>query len=174
MPDTITLRTSIPKQTQLASVNRGAILALFGIIWIIAFATFSPLAFLNNWGLPLILIGLGAITMGYLPYRKLTLLATHPDKLIIDKEGVTFEQRGKPQLWIPLSAISSVWHQESPPAMACTISNDQEHPIKVLNPHFSLKRNRQKAKESGNADLLFYYFSETACQELEAIIAQPE
>ena len=97
-----------------------------------------PLPLLQKWGWLLFLFSLGLITIGLLPYRKLTRLQSKPNELRIVEQGyLEFWARGQCQLLFPLKDIERLQycekkdpcHPENTPIPEPANIKRQAHPI---------------------------------------------
>lgn len=99
------LYSSIKPELIKKKLFQGTWFAFTGALVILIAGTTFPRTLLATWGLPLIVVGLGLISIGLLPYKALARLEIKPHQIIIDDDFLTFLQRGKPPLKIPLVNI---------------------------------------------------------------------
>lgn len=93
---------------------RGTVLAATGLIPIFYGSLFLGEKTLSTWGLPIFFLGLGLITLGMLPYRRLTRLEKHPDKLVVMADDtIHYYRRGKNPFTIPFSSIETISYMEN-------------------------------------------------------------
>ncbi len=106
--DFIKLRTSIKPDLMRKALFRGSLLGGSGAIILFLSGTFLRVQILSIWGLPLFFLSLGLITLGMLPYRRLTRLEKNPDGIIVSSDDLfIYRRKGKVILTTPLSMIIS-------------------------------------------------------------------
>lgn len=111
--ETLTLRTTVTSSMLKKTLMRGCIPAFVGILLIAIGGATLPPESLQFWGLPLLAIGLGLITYGLLPYRKLSRLQLNPDQIkVFDQDHLLYIKKGTPLLSIPCEAISNIDYLE--------------------------------------------------------------
>lgn len=109
----ITLRSSIKPELMRKLLFKGTLLAGIGAVSILLAGLFLSPDYLAIWGLPIFLIGMGLITIGLLPYRRLKRLELNPHKLIIrPSESVQLLIKGKTVLVIPWNEIAKIEYED--------------------------------------------------------------
>ena len=101
------IRSSITPDLLKRALFQGTSIATLGIVAMLLGAIFFPLNELKFWGLPLFIMGGGAITFGLLPYRKLCRLEMNPYEILVDDQHFKLVRRGKVQLCIPNEDIDN-------------------------------------------------------------------
>lgn len=150
--ETIKLRTSIKTPLMRRVVLRGSFLALLGAAILLYAGVVMPVDSLSIWGLPLLLVSGSLITLGLLPYRKLTRLEKKPDELIISENQIQYIVRGKSSLTIPQQNI----------ARTAYVEHGNMYGICVWLKHPTPNKNSRY-------DLFFPYFSEKAALTLQEL-----
>ncbi|MCB1109726.1 MAG: hypothetical protein KDK64_02000 [Chlamydiia bacterium] len=93
---------------------RGIFLGGSGILLLLGMGVWAPLSVLSHWGFLTFTLSILLISIGWIPYRNLARLETHPHTLLIDAHTLTFiSTRGGTQT-IPLAEIQQVDYVETP------------------------------------------------------------
>lgn len=155
------LRSSLSTALKRRVLFRGTALACLGATILLLSGIFIPAVTLGIWGFLIITFSAALITIGLLPYRKLTFLEVNPNKLVIDHRMVHFLEKEKEQLSIPLSVIKKIEFFQKGELYG--IGLKLEHPLSekliVYDPHFDLSGFQKKARQGFNFDLFFPYFT---------------
>lgn len=166
---TVTWRSSVKPKVLRSTLLKGSLLAGSGALMLLLAGTFFPLSQLKIWGLPILIASLIFITLGLLPYRRLTQLETSPDELQLDEKALTLFRKKKPLLQLPLSLIAHVHYLEnsSTYGLCIHLKSASQEKIKLF----------EKALEKGTfvregCDVFFPYFSERSSQELNEHLSQ--
>lgn len=106
--ETLTLYSSIKKELMQQQLVRGSAIAVFGAIILVFGGTWVPQNSLAYWGLPLFLVGIGLITWGMLPYRKLKQLEEHPYVVKIENGTMHCFKSGREVYQLHLEQVKSV------------------------------------------------------------------
>lgn len=144
----IKIRSSIKTSLKRYTLLRGSLLAVAGASILLFAGSWLPVDVLKIWGLPLLICGGGLITLGLLPYRKLSRLETKPNEIIVSDSCVHFVQNGKPMSAIPQKDIQRLSYLEQ----------GRHYGICLL------------LKKPSGVSLFFPYFSESAFEELKDLI----
>lgn len=132
---------------------------------------FIPVSLLKTWGLAILIVALLLITIGLIPYRRLTKLETSPDEIHCDDTFLFFIRKGKPIYQIPLSTIDRLEYVEKDALYGlCIWLKATEEKIKVFNPEIACHQH----PICQGADLFFPYFSERSCKEIQEFKSPPE
>lgn len=115
MKEFLTIYSCIYPQLMRQTLVKGLCLAIIGIAIFLYAGVVMPITLLKSWGLPLFLIGIGLITWGLLPYRRLTRLEKKPDQItLIGMEFLEFYSRGQKKMSVPLQDILKTDYVSSP------------------------------------------------------------
>ncbi len=165
----LTWRTSIKPALMRSLLLRGSLLAGAGALLLVTAGAFLPTAHLKIWGLPLLIVAFLFITIGLLPYRRLTKLEVQSNELHYDGTSLLFVSKGKPVLRIPAASIAMLCYREEDPHYGLCIQLKTPLPEKVivLQARFDLKGMLSASRQCmPGCDLFFPYFSERSCNEL--------
>lgn len=176
----LVLRSSIPSSLLRKTLLRGFAVACLGILILLFAGSYLPIEFLHKWGWSLFLIGLGLITFGMLPYRRLSRLEIKPNELILlDSGHIAFSLRGRKLLTIPLHSIAQMRYIPLPVeswkkyifqprlyGIALWLKADPPKPIIVHQFPKEVEDIRRLGRRMGSADLFFPYFNHRAYDEL--------
>lgn len=163
------LRSSISSSLLRNTLLRGFAVAFFGILILLCAGSYLPVEFLHRWGWSLFLISLGLITLGMLPYRRLSRLQIKPNELILsDSNHIVFSQRGRELLTIPMQSIARMSYIFHPRlyGIALWLRPAPLKPILVHQSPKEIENMRRLGQQLGNADLFFPYFNQRAYDEL--------
>lgn len=106
--DTLTLWSSIQPELKKRTLLRGSGIAGVGATLMVISGTFFSVTTLQTWGLVIFGLSVGMITLGLLPYRRLTYLELNPYRLEIYKDQWIEAHLGKKQYRIPIDTIREV------------------------------------------------------------------
>lgn len=155
----LTLYTCVPSSFMQKTLLKGFLPALIGIVMLLYSGIFFNLAVLTSWGFFIFIMSLGLITVGLLPYRRLTRLASNPDKMVFS-DHVLYYRKNRCVLDLPSQAIEKMEYFE----------NGDVYGIGVwLKPEFKAQdtHTQQRAKNKFQSDLFFPYFSRRSFEELQ-------
>jgi hypothetical protein len=127
------LKTRIPAELIRQKLTRAILLGGTGILLLILTGSQMPLPTLQRWGIPILIIGIGAIAFGMVPYRRLIQLRDHPDELILEDGELIYFHEFKPVMAIPLASIERLEYRDG----ILLWLRDQQKPIHF--PHFPEK-----------------------------------
>lgn len=99
----------VHKQFKKEKLIKGTLLSIAGLIPLVLAFLYLPPYYLKLLGFPLVVIAFFLITIGLLPFKKLTQLERIPDEISInDQEELTYLSKRKPVLSFPLSKIQEI------------------------------------------------------------------
>ena len=169
MQDHSTLRTSIPSQLLKRTLMIGFSLALIGILGLLYGGIYAHLAELQFWGFTLFILSIGLITMGMLPYRRLTRLQLKPNELcMVAPDQLEYYSKGRKLLTIPLQSIDHFGYVNRYLVYGVTVwlKPDPKDPVLVHQGRSEVDVLRYKGQKLAGADLFFSYFNQRSFQEL--------
>ncbi len=106
MKNSLTLYSAIKADLLKKALFIGTLIALPGILLIVGLGAWMPERYLNNFGFFAFATGIGLITYGLLPYRRLSRLESFPYKLVLDETTLILFHRDKVKLKVLFSEIS--------------------------------------------------------------------
>lgn len=143
---------------------RGTVLAGLGGIILLFSGVFLPLLSLSEMGIPIFILGIGLITCGLLPYRRLWRLELNPCELVADDNYLSLFHRGKRLLCIPQKEIAKIQYFEEKHAYGLRVNLKTKLQKKTifynkikLNPYYKI---------FSGGDLLLLNFSEKTMKYL--------
>lgn len=163
------VRASISSALLRATLFRGFAVALIGICILLVAGSYLPVESLHKWGWGLFLIALGLITWGMLPYRRLSRLQVKPDELVLlDQNHMTYVQRGKKILTIPVSSIAQMRYISHPSAygIAIWLKPSPSKPVIAHQAFKEVEQMRKQGQRINKADVFLPYFNQRAYDEL--------
>lgn len=162
------IRSTISSSLLRTVLFRGYALACLGMFILVTAGSELQIEYLHQWGWILFLIAIGFITLGMLPYRRLTRLQLTPNELIlIDHDHVLYTHKGKQLLKLPLKTvaqsryISDLTHY----GIAVWLKSPPIEPIRVFQSPEDVENIRRKGNSIDGADLFFPYFNQRAYAE---------
>ncbi|CCB87657.1 putative uncharacterized protein [Parachlamydia acanthamoebae UV-7] len=160
----IKIRTSIDPAFKRKKLLRGTLIAGCGALILFAGMFLPPLQ-LGKWGLWIFLVGTLLIALGLLPYRRLTLLETTPNELILEQDALYFNQRGHPALMIPLESVEKLTCGKERDQIGLFVSLKRPLPQKVQ--LLSNRLDNESCQWVGNTSAIFFpHFSRRSCNYL--------
>ncbi|WP_068468499.1 hypothetical protein [Candidatus Protochlamydia phocaeensis] len=147
---------------------QGFSLALIGVLGLIYWGAFARLHTLQMWGFWIFIGSLFLIAIGLLPYRRLSLLQTHPNELqAVGLDYLTFHVKGQKIVTIPFSAIDHFRYSEDARryGLAFWLKPHSKEKVLIYSKKGFAKLRKPPAKAQG-ADLFFPYFSQRSYEEL--------
>ncbi|MCE5318367.1 MAG: hypothetical protein LLG04_13535 [Parachlamydia sp.] len=159
MIETLRLRTSIKPALKKALLFRGTLIATAGIALLLFAGLTLPVASLERWGLFILGIALLLITVGLLPYKRLTRLEIQPHELLLTtNQEISFFQNRIPRLTLIWSNIEK----------SAYIDHHSQYGIALWlkNPDPALENTIQKCRQCYGCDLFFPFFSARSYQEM--------
>ncbi len=135
--------------------------------------TLLPLALLKIWGAPLFCVGMTCISIGLLPYRKLTRLQLKPHAIHSSGHELIFLKSGKPLFKVLLGSLEKIEYleKEETYGLGLWLKRPVEAKVKVLQPRFNFSRFTQRSMEEfEGCDLFLPYFSKHAYLRAKALL----
>jgi hypothetical protein len=175
--ETLTIRSSIKTELFKKILLRGSFFSALGFIPLLYGSLWMNASTLSTWGIPLFFLGIGFITLGMLPYKRLTTLQQHPNCIhLIDEKTLIYEHLGKQTLSIPLQTIESASYQEDPSnyGICIFLESRPEEKIIVQDPRFAYERYQNESRKRYGCDLFFPYFSKRGFDKLIGSIPDKE
>jgi hypothetical protein len=166
------LRSTVKPELLRHKLFQGTFIGGAGALVILIEGTTFPRELLKIWGLPIMILGFLLISIGLLPYRRLTRLETKPHELTIDEHSVIFSRWGKPLLKIPLKSIEKSEYLERAHLYGLGIHLKQpvSKKIAILQPGFNISSFIAKSTTDFGCPFFFPYFSKHSCHELEELL----
>lgn len=165
----LVIRSSISSTLLKKTLLQGFAIAFIGSCILLFAGSYLPVELLHKWGWVLFLIALGLITLGLLPYRRLSRLQMRPHELILlDSNHIAFSYKGKKLLTIPLQSIAKMNYISQPKmyGIALWLKSVPSKPILIHQTPKEVENIRKLSQHMGNADLFFPYFNQRAYKEL--------
>jgi hypothetical protein len=167
----LVVRSSISSALLRKTLFRGFAIAFIGICILLFAGSNLSVEFLHKWGWSLFLIALGLITLGMLPYRRLSRLQVNPSKIVFfDLNYMTYVQRDKKILTIPVESIaqmSYISHSHSYPyGIAIWLKPSPIEPIIAHQSFKEVEQMRKQGQRINKADVFLPYFNQRAYDEL--------
>ncbi|MFZ0565073.1 MAG: hypothetical protein WAM28_02660 [Chlamydiales bacterium] len=170
--ETYTIRSSISPQLIGRTLKKGGFIAAAGAFLIILGGTFLPINQLKIWGIPIFLVGMVLIAIGFLPFKKLYRVQCKPHELSYDGESFIFLERGKPLFKIPEASIQKIAYLEKNNlyGLAIWLKHPIVEKVRVLQPHFDIEAfTRDSATRFEGCDLFLPYFTQRSWQNMESV-----
>ena len=160
------LRSTISTKLLNSTLKRGAWASGGGAILLILGGTLLPLSLLKIWGIPLFCMGMACISIGLIPYRKLTQLQFKPNAIHCNGRELLYISNGKPLFKIALNSLEKIAYleKEAGYGMGLWLKKPIQEKVKVLQPRFNFARFMKHSMEDfDGCDLFLPYFSKHAC-----------
>jgi hypothetical protein len=167
--DTINLFSSIKPSLMKKTLFKGTFIAFLGMIPMFYSTLYLPPSILSYWGILIFFVGLGMIALGMLPYRRLTFLENHPNKLsLINNEGMIYFQKEKKTFTIPFSAVEKMVYVEEGSFYGISICLKQTPHEKIIvhNPSFDMNRYQKYSRKWYQCDLFIPYFTKRSYDQI--------
>jgi hypothetical protein len=145
---------------------KGIFFALAGVLLWVVCGALIPEDYLSVWG-PVIFFGGGLlITLGIVPYKRLSHLEDHPHRLQVSDDRLSFLYKGKPLISLPTDNIKKVEFRDDNGlyGIALWIKSDNKlftHRSTLCPKHYMLE-----VKRKHHCDLFFPYFSRNSYERL--------
>lgn len=165
-----TLRSTILPKLMHRVLWRGTCLAIAGAACLLIPGIIMSPVLMGIWGLPLFLAGMGLITWGLVPYRKLRKLEDNPYKIVISGEdAIQFSAKGKALFTVPREAIEQAAYCENETAYGIAIYLKSPLPKKLTvdDAGFNMADFRERSLKEHGCDLFLPYFSNRSFSTLE-------
>ncbi len=169
--DLIKLRSSINSSLKRYVLLRGTFLAFLGMALIAYCGAFLAPETLHIWGLPAFLIGLALITVGLLPYRRLTQLELKPHEIILDDtSSLKFFSKGRPLFSLPFADIAKMEYIDEKYRYGIGLWLKKPFPEKILihDSHFDMKAFQTRSQKKAGCDIFLPYFTK---RSFEAVVS---
>lgn len=155
--DKATFRSTIHPSLKKTILMRGTWLSAIGLLPMLLGSIFLNEHTLSRWGLPIFFLGLGLITLGMIPYRRLTCLEKHPDELVLMADDTLhYYRRGQHPFTIPFTSIETIAYVEN---------------AKIYGARVNLKKRGLNAKQPPlKRQIFFPYFSKNTVEHMTDII----
>lgn len=99
------LRSSVKSSLKRYTLIRGTLIAGLGALLIVVTGIYLPVQEMQIWGLPILIMGLGLIAFGLMPYRRLSRLENSPNEVILFDDSFQFFSKGRKIYTVPFSSI---------------------------------------------------------------------
>lgn len=158
--DSIKLFSSVKPALLRASLIRGTLMALCGILLLAYGGTFLTVETLSLWGPPLLVVGGGLMVLGLLPYRRLCRLEVLPNELVVTDVLMQFLERGKLIYSIPRESIEEIKYYEkgNDYGLCITFKEGIAKKMIVHNPRFEMAAYQKRSRQLYGCDLYIPYF----------------
>jgi|GEM_PF-2194641 len=169
MKQCVMVRSTISSPLLRSVLFKGFTLAFLGIFILVLAVIFIPASTLQRWGWLLFLLSFSSLTLGLLPYRRLSRLQLKPHKLVlVDLNHLAFYSRGEKILTLALQSISKISYVDHARhyGIAISLKPPPIAPIVIHQPLKEVKFFRHKGCKEEKSDLFFPYFSPSAYHEL--------
>lgn len=166
--DSLKIRSTISASLLKSTLFWGYGIASLGIIILVVAGSYLQIEYLHRWGWMLFLLAIGCITLGMLPYRRLSHLQLKPNELILlNHDHVLYTHKGKQLFSIPLKSISHTRYISHPShyGIALWLKSPLIEPIRIYQSPEEVEKMRRKADQIDHADLFFPYFNQRAYEE---------
>ena len=167
--ETLRIQTAVLSDYMRDTLFRGVAFAAVGVILLVVCGTYMPPRVMNIWGLPALFAGIGLITWGMLPYRKVKRLEAFPDTLIvIDDQYFQYLSGGRRLLTIPIESVESIGHIEKGRDYGIALWLKEPLPEKITlhSSRVNLPRILARSQERYGCDLLLPFFSKRGYSHL--------
>ena len=159
MENELIIRTSLTPDYLKKILVRGFCLSIIGSMLLIGASIFLPEPLLNKWGWLLYFSALILITIGLLPYRKLSKLQNKPNEIRLIDRTFQFWTKGKCLLSTSVSDINSLsYRDENLPGIEISFKKNYPFPQNL--------KSFQVVQGKETQQLVFLYFSKRSFNEL--------
>jgi hypothetical protein len=144
---------------------RGALLCVFGLGVLVVMGWQMPAERLKLWGIPLVLVALGFVLIGLVPYRQLLQLKKNPDEISLSSKQLLYSRRGQLMFTIPFAAITRTDFIEPRGVygMALWFHPGAEGQIAAHNARLNLDQIGKLCRRRFGCDLFLPFFSREDC-----------
>lgn len=166
MNEEMKIRTTLSNPLLKQKLFKGFFIALVGVIAMVSAGIFLPGPLLSKLGLFVYIFGFGLITIGLLPYRKLSRLQNKPNELrLTGEDRLEFWAKGQCRLIIPIRCLKGFAYTETENGNGITfyLNHPSEMDNKTLK-GYQILVNREEPS------ILFLYFSKRSCEELQEAV----
>lgn len=159
-----TVTPSLLRKTLLKSFA----ISLLGLLILLGGGIFVHPTLLKTWGGIIFIVGLGLITFGWLPYRRLTYLAAKPNQIRITSEpSFQFISRGHMIFNLPINTIKKLIYVKDQKnyGIGIQLMPDFKKQLKGKNLYLS------PSPQNPSLDLFLPYFSQRSFDELREYLS---
>ena len=164
------LRSSINSSFKRQKLWQGTLLALAGLGILSYTSLFFSVEYLGIWGFPLFCLGIGLISAGLIPYRRLCRLEINPHEIVLlDEVNIKFNWQGKKTLTVPLISVAkTAYLKKSEKNYGIGIWLKQPAPEKVMvhDTNFNVLCFQNDSRRLYGCDLFLPFFSEPSYERL--------
>ena len=172
------LRSSVHSSLKRQMLWQGTLLALVGLSILGYSSLFFSSADLGIWGFLLFCLGIGFISAGLIPYRRLCRLEINPHEIVVlDEVTIKFNWQGKSTLTVPWISVSkTAYMKRSHKNYGIGIWLKQPAPEKVIvhDLNFNVRCFQDGSRRLYGCDLFLPFFSEHSYKELLETMNQEE
>lgn len=113
MTDSFRLQSVVTSPLMRYTLFKGCGFAVSGMCVLLIGGIFLPPETLGVWGWLLFVVGIGLMTFGMLPYKRLLRIQLKPDELVVQGTDLEFYSRGIKRLTIPLRSIEKIAYRDA-------------------------------------------------------------
>jgi hypothetical protein len=150
----ITLRTTVSNELLHQALFKGTFFAAIGCFILIFASVALPVKVLAPWGWAFIVLAVGLIAYGLIPYKKLSRLQLHPHKLILTEDTLTYQKK-EPILTLPLISVERF--EFTGDGIGVILKSPPKEPVRLFT---------KKIPQKKGMDLFFPHFGKTAFKHL--------
>lgn len=169
MKETLIIRSTISSHLVKRVLFKGSTIAFLGIILLLIAGILIPPSILHEWGWALFFISIGLITLGLLPYRRLSRLQLKPNELVlINRNDIAFYFKGNLLLTLSLQSVAKTSYIDHPTqyGIAIWLKPASKTSIAIHQLPEKIKKMQLQGQQIAQADLFFPYFNQRAYDEL--------
>lgn len=173
--ETFTIRSSISSSLMRKTLMRGTVLGGIGALTLLYAGIFLPLQQMKMWGPILFLFGLGMITWGLFPYKRLKRLEEKPNRLDIEGDDWLHFSAGEKSLFsIPMVAIDHLTYIEKSHSYGIGLFLKNPIPQKIIinDSNVDIEKFIQSSRKQYGCDLFLSYFSQRSYEMLNGFVQQ--
>lgn len=100
-----TIFTTVTQPLKRKLLLRGSFFGSIGISVLLIFSVWGTEALIEKWGMLIFATGIGLISLGMIPLRKIQRLERIPHQITFHSSGLLYEKRGKEPLLLPKTDI---------------------------------------------------------------------
>lgn len=162
-------KTTISTALLKKALFKGVLLAFPGISALLIGGIFLSPPQLAKWGFFLFAFAIGSITLGMLPYRRLSRLQLKPNEIhLTNNSSLEYYVKGVKLLTIPLQAIEKIEliHPGSLYGLVFWLKKPSPAPVLIHQQPKKIEKMRLLGRSYSNADLFLPYFNQRTFKEL--------
>lgn len=159
--DAIKLFSTVKSSLLKATLFRGSLAGVLGIVLLICATAYLPAAKLTIWGGPILLVGGGLMVYGLIPYRRLTKMEEQPSELYLaDDDYMQLIAGGKQQYTIPMDMIQKTEYIDrgNDYGIAIWFVPNAANKMIIHNHRLNVARYLKKSRQRYACDLFIPYF----------------